>query len=107
MEGIYIEQLNLFITAEVKEPHAKFKVYEVSHIEDGNVVLQDHCQNVEDIDECTPIVEGSVKWDGCSDWNFRNDVYIHFCTREGCLGIGQALAYCWDWAEKNLENFDG
>lgn len=42
------------------------------------------------------IMEGFVKWDGCSNW--MTDDYAHFCERQQLLDLGFLLAALWDWA---------
>jgi len=52
-----------------------------------------------------PEFTGTVKWDGCSDWNFRYS--YHGCCRENLTAVGEVMARCWDWTSELLENFDG
>ncbi len=44
-------------------------------------------------------VSGSVKWDGCSNWDATS---IHFCERDYAIQFGRVLASCWDWANEIL-----
>ncbi len=48
----------------------------------------------EEADE--PMVSGSVKWDGCSNWN--TEECLHFCCRNQAKDLGDILAACYDWA---------
>jgi len=42
------------------------------------------------------ILSGSVKWDGCSNWQTNEDCMLHACEREELVNIGLLMAECWD-----------
>lgn len=56
-----------------------------------------------DLDEATPAVLGSVKWDGCSHVFFGSkasenappDGYLHLCGRSEFERLKMALSYAW------------
>lgn len=54
----------------------------------------------DNIDEAQRMLEGSVKWDGCSNIQFFPDdgAYTHFCGKNGAMEIGQVLATVYDLA---------
>ncbi len=56
------------------------------------------------LEQANACASGSVKWDGCSDWDIEHS---HFCSREMIEHFSQILLWCWDYASKNLEGFDG
>ena len=45
-----------------------------------------------------PLVSGSVKWDGCSNYDFpaSEDCMMHGCSRDDLLSLGEMLAAIWD-----------
>lgn len=58
------------------------------------------------LDEMDPTLRGSVKWDGCSNWDFQPDnVLVHFCEPEdvqkladvvkACIAKGEELIPAW------------
>jgi len=59
-----------------------------------------HNEPTDNIDDATIFLEGSVKWDGCSNWKFPDAV--HFCERSQMIGIGEVLAFCFDLAAKTI-----
>ena len=40
-----------------------------------------------------PLLEGRIKWDGCSDWHFNDD--IHFSGENAPLDLAVALTEVW------------
>ena len=46
------------------------------------------------------IVEGFVKWDGCSNWMTNPSCMQHFCGREQILTFGETLGRCYDWTKE-------
>lgn len=38
-----------------------------------------------------PLIEGTVKWDGCSHYNFGNEGYIHLCGKDYILNISELI----------------
>ena len=59
------------------------------------------------LDEAPLYVHGTVKWDGCSDWQIDEPVCLHFCTRGGVSDLGSILTSCWDWASELIDCFEG
>jgi hypothetical protein len=68
--------------------------------EEGRALFQkagcDSMEPIEDIARAETFAHGSVKWDGCSNWEFQKDCMIHACDREGLERIGNVLTRCWD-----------
>lgn len=55
---------------------------------------------VETFAEADYFLRGTVKWDGCSDWNLSDNAQgylLHSCGRETLLNVGKIMAACWDW----------
>lgn len=49
---------------------------------------------------------GGIKWDGCSNWNFFEEGYAHFCELGDLQDISPILELCWDLAADGVEAFD-
>lgn len=55
------------------------------------------------LDEEEFIIEGSLKWDGCSNWNFKSqDCWFHCCTREELEKYTHILQLGYDMAKECL-----
>ena len=76
------EILNYIVTAELKEIHVDFEIFE----EDGDK---------------EPMFIGHVKWDGCSNWHIPNGNYqFHFCSIEQAKNLGVLLGELYEWANE-------
>lgn len=53
-------------------------------------------------------IEGSIKWDGCSNWTLNPEPnhMQHFCGREGLEKFGQLLLRLWDLAADKVPHSD-
>lgn len=50
----------------------------------------------EDLD---PLFIGTIKWDGCSYWNFTSNYYpLYFDSKNAAKDFGLLLASLYDWA---------
>ena len=102
------EDINFTVVME-GEDYPKFKLYEIDGFMEQpqgpllapyyQVTKDGKCVDVTDVDEAEWFAEGSVKWDGCSDWRFMEG-YYHACTREMLANIGEVLSRCWDMAKE-------
>lgn len=64
---------------------------------------------VASIDEAERFLDGSVKWDGCSNMSFdaiKNGVNLHFCSRADAKAIGELLAACYDLAAEWMPQYE-
>jgi len=59
-----------------------------------------------DISLSWPIIELTIKWDGCSHWYFGNDkgAYIHICGRETMNKYIKVMEWCWDFLKDELDD---
>ena len=58
---------------------------------------------VDDLAEAEIAAHGSIKWDACSNWDFKTDGRMaHFCGKGSIVKYGEALAACCDQAKKML-----
>lgn len=44
--------------------------------------------------------EGSIKWDGCSDWDFSPEGLIHFCSMKNVDDMHATIDECYEIAER-------
>lgn len=50
---------------------------------------------------------GFIKWDGCSNWDFKTeDCAAHFCGRESATGIGRLMGRLYGITAEHLATFD-
>lgn len=58
-------------------------------------------------DEVETFVTGSIKWDGCSNWDFNTgDCMKHFCGRCGAMGLGRLMDRLYTIAQENMPEVD-
>lgn len=106
----YIE-LGYSVLMERIENRCEFKIYAINHTDhydgddDNKIELfyekKDASGNnyTTKLEEAVVFIEGTVKWDGCSNWAVDNDgVMIHGCTREHLVNVGEIMARCYDLA---------
>ena len=55
------------------------------------------------------MIEGSIKWDGCSNLNLYPDeeCMTHFCGRESATDLGEVLGKMYDLAAEIIPEWDG
>ena len=69
----------------------EYKIYEISP---------------DEIDEDL-IMEGFVKWDGCSNWNLgKSQCMLHACSRKDLEYFYRLPKICWIHASKHIERFE-
>lgn len=55
----------------------------------------------------TPDIHGSVKWDGCINWQTTEDCMAHFCSPENADELSRAFKEAWvGCANKMGDNYD-
>lgn len=91
------------IQSELKNLHVDFYIYKIEGIDSNSNLsfLDKEDDLVEDISLAKPLITGYVKWDGCSNWNFGDDM-MHFCFKESAVMIGTMLGRCYDIAKKEM-----
>lgn len=111
----HFKELNFTVVATPDEYHVDYTIYEHEGIEtNGNVLFHRkgslHSPDpVENIDDSEAYISGSVKWDGCSNWNFDEQdrgVMLHGCTKEDVVNLGLILGECWDWTESLCDHWN-
>lgn len=114
------DDLRFTAVATVFSHYVEFVVYEIDYMgqdDAGEFTIPGwhragsmcHPDGVESLAESEPFMHGSVKWDGCSNWDI-DDLQrgmIHACDREGLIRFGEVMARCWDWTADICPNWDG
>lgn len=53
------------------------------------------------------MLEGHIKWDGCSDWDMNTSkCMMHFCGRDDADGLGRLVNRMYDIAQVKLPYID-
>lgn len=113
-ETHHLKDLYFTVVAKVFEYRVEFKIYDIEGWgEGGTEVVYDkplwHKLNsphypdfVDSLEEADVYLHGTIKWDGCSDWQFdeQEKGCLHGCTRKDIQRFGDVMGYCWDWASE-------
>jgi hypothetical protein len=113
------KELDVTVVAVVEGHSVDFKVYEVQgwvQSESGEwdvpeyeaADAKDFGDSVDSPEGATPLMQGYVKWDGCSNWSFPSTekCMYHACGRPGLTRVGEVMARCWDWTAQILPAWD-
>lgn len=108
-----LENLGMAIIAEPHEYRVDYSIRElVGESDTGEPLYQKRNSNSSpdptlEIEESEILIEGHVKWDGCSNWDFKlsQDCMYHACSMEELLNIGLVLATCWTMTKELCENW--
>ncbi len=88
--------------AECKGHYVEFMVFEGIDDKFIGVYPYDH--------EKEPLFVGSIKWDGCSNWDFKNMEQMHFCGKTEAKNLGVLMAGLYELASElmpdNKENLE-
>lgn len=52
--------------------------------------------------EDDPVIHGSIKWDGCSNWSEPNGNYFHLCGIKHLANLTECLGFCYDFAQSKM-----
>jgi hypothetical protein len=92
------------------ECFADFKVYKI--VDDKELVFQNKYEDVSfpttKVEDAEVFVSGSLRWDGCCNFNFdcQDDCMIHTCEREELLNIGVLLSRIWDLGREVISGWN-
>jgi hypothetical protein len=85
----------------------KITVEEYSHYFSYTVDEATMWDEDDKIVDVAPYLKGSIKWDGCSDWDMTpNNVCLHICGVADLKRHVRLLQYLWVYAQENMEAFD-
>lgn len=102
----HLKELNYFVIAVSNDYYCDFKIYRVAGTTcdaEETLVFGPNCEPFHDGLETE--LTGSVKWDGCSNWDNGDDM-LHGCNRQHLIDLGLLLAACWDWAAELIPHWD-
>ena len=101
-----VKDLEFVVRAELEPEYqcsVDYTIYEIfGETLMGRLLFQkagcDGMEPVDDMAQAQVFAHGTVKWDGCSDWEFdiQKDCMIHSCSRESLERISAILVRCWD-----------
>lgn len=78
--------------------------------DDGLCFETDECHETKEFDEAEVLLDGFVKWDGCSNWRFspndRDNYAFHFCTVKQAEDIGRLLRRLYEIAAEMMPQCD-
>jgi len=90
------EDLGYYAQYKVFDYRIEFTVYGLAYLEPP-WLYQGEMGPVMTLEEAVVALTGTVKWDGCSDWDFKTDECLqHFCERDHLIEFGELLARLWD-----------
>lgn len=111
--------LEYYVVYEVHGYHVDYTVYPVfaMYHEDGKLDTTKGVPLVEKdmggspvytIEEAEVTVTGFVKWDGCSNWDFKtSECMMHFCEREQMVQLGELLGRLYDMTAELCPHWNG
>lgn len=64
--------------------------------------------DIPEIDNAQVFFEGSIKWDGCSNWEFFNEngLMEHFCERKQAVNFGELFSRLYDLGRDLISKAD-
>ena len=87
--------------------YVEYKIYQFGGLDSNGVPLlvREDCTYGVGTEHAEVFVYGSVKWDGCSNWEFNQETALHGCTRDDLVNLGEILAQCWDMTKDLCPNW--
>jgi hypothetical protein len=100
------------VSVKVEEYAVLFEISKiVGEMVPSGALLYESAENrndsTEDFAESQRFLSGSIKWDGCSNWDWHTDgCLMHFCGRGEAVSIGTLMTKLYDIAADRLPTFD-
>lgn len=97
-----------FVVNEINEAVLGFRVVKIigHDVNDINFYSKDN-DTTTDFEAADPFLSGSIKWDGCSNWDFHDhDCMVHFCGRADATSIGRLMDHLYTITSERLDTFD-
>ncbi len=98
------------IATKIELYRVEFEIYRIRGVDaDGEILYISDCHPVSNISAAEIYLDGSVKWDGCSDWHIQESerCCVHGCSRGDLTAVGEVMARCWDWTAILCERWEG
>lgn len=109
----YFKDFRFYVVATVQDYCVDYIIYDIqAETETGEPLFPkkglSYFEPTPSIDESSPYLHGSVKWDGCSNWYFdeQDDVMLHGCERSHLTRFGEIMGACWDWTKLLLTTWN-
>lgn len=112
-QTIHLNDINFTVVAKPDSHHVDFDVYDIqarTQDSSGEFTIPEWPRigstyspdTVDSLDRAEIYLSGTIKWDGCSNWDFDGSggCALHFCTRDDLMRISMVMVYCWDWMEE-------
>jgi len=100
------KEIDFVVVAELEPQYqcsVSYTIYEIFGTQTDGILLfqKAECNGmepIEDLAQAQVFAHGSVKWDGCSNWEIdaQKDCMLHGCGRADLERIGTVLTRCWD-----------
>lgn len=107
---VHYEDIGYSVVYVVDEYHIGVEVSEIcapEMVSQGRMFRDEDDQFIYDLDKAERVIKGSIKWDGCSNWNMMpDDTLLHFCGKEGAIGLGTLLGRLYDIAKAEIPRAD-
>lgn len=93
---------------EISSHIMEFVVHQrITVADDGTSVWDSNNGPVYELDDATVYVSGSVKWDGCSNWDFGcAECLKHFCSREEAAELAVVIDRLYVLAAEHIPAWD-
>jgi hypothetical protein len=101
MEVFDLKEIGFVVTAQPDEAFVEFKAYKVRERVDNCPKFEADMKGARgpiefttDLEKANVYMDGSVKWDGCSNIRFNEQGvhYMHFCGQKEAENIGKLLS---------------
>lgn len=90
------------IVAHSESEPGKFDVPEYQEID-----AVSNLPGVKDLSKAEKFWHGSIKWDGCSNWDFNTESCMaHFCGKEDAMMIGKLMGRMYEITAEKLPTYD-
>lgn len=101
----------VFSVTEINEVELGFKVAKVIGIslDQGGIpsYRAEGNGSTDDFEKAELFLSGSIKWDGCSNWDFHDhDGMAHFCGKNDATGLGRLMDHLYTITSERLTTYD-
>lgn len=108
---VHFDDIGYSASCDIREHYATFIVYGIArYLQPENLRSYEKETGggfTENISEAHSDLSGSIKWDGCSNWNMMPDeARLHFCSREDAINLGVLLGRLYNIAKAEIPRAD-
>lgn len=87
-------RFGFIVEMNIEEHATKFNIHKIN--------AESADENNNDFYNVELVVDGILKFDGCSNLNFGKNGYIHFCETDDLICMNKSLAFIWEAARKKF-----